>query len=121
MIIAIVVANCIACESLWKNMFESRKKPELLSHRHRHHAVIPAGYHLAKWLVLSYKQSANNVRENRIFNYHLSKIQIRCEHTIGYLKGQFRSMKELRVRIRGEDDLTFATAWINTCIVLHAI
>ena len=35
------------------------------------------------------------------------------------MKGQFQSLKELRVRIRNAKDLTFATAWINACIVLH--
>lgn len=78
------------------------------------------GYHLAKWLILPYKQPANNLRENRTFNFHLSTIRIRCEHTIGYLKGRFQSLKELRVRIRNAKDLAYATAWINTCIILHA-
>lgn len=78
-----------------------------------------SGFHLIKWLILPYKQPANRTRENQTFNYHLSKIRIRCEHTIGYLKGRFQSLKELRVRIRSAEDLAFATAWINACIVLH--
>ena len=48
-----------------------------------------SGYHLTKWLILPYKQPANQTKENETFNYHLSKICIQCEHKIGYLKGQF--------------------------------
>ena len=36
------------------------------------------------------------------------------------MKGQFQSLKELKVRIRNAKDLAFATAWINACIVLYA-
>ena len=79
-----------------------------------------SGYHLTKWLILPYKQPANQIRENRTFNYHLSKICIQCEHTIGYLKSRFQSLKELRVRIKNAEDLAFAIAWINACIMLHA-
>ena len=39
---------------------------------------------------------------------------------IGYLKGQFQSLKELKVRIKNAEDLAFITAWINVYIVLYA-
>lgn len=78
------------------------------------------GYHLTKWLILPYEQPADQVNDNRVFNHHLSKIRIPCEQTIGYLRGRFQSLKELRIRIRKEKDLDYAVAWINTCIVLHA-
>ena len=39
---------------------------------------------------------------------------------MGYLRGRFQSLKELRIRIRNAKDLDYAVAWINACIVLHA-
>jgi hypothetical protein len=79
-----------------------------------------AGYYLYDWLILPYKAPDNLIRRNKTFNYHLSQLRIRSEHTIGYLKGRFQSLKELRVSIQGPEDIAFATAWVNACIILHA-
>ena len=37
--------------------------------------------------------------ENRVFNNQVSMVRIRSEHAIGYLKGQFQSLKGSRVKI----------------------
>ena len=42
------------------------------------------------------------------------------EHTIGYLKGCFQSLKKLRFQVLNSQDLTYVTLWINTCIIIHA-
>lgn len=60
------------------------------------------------------------MKENRSFNYHLSRIRIRSEHGIGYLKGRFQSLKKLRIQILNPQDLAYATLWNNSCIILHA-
>jgi hypothetical protein len=78
------------------------------------------GYPLYEWLIIPYKIPLSNIPDNKTFNYHLSAIRILCEHTIGYLKGRFQSMKELRVQIKNQNDFKYAIAWINTCIALHA-
>lgn len=78
------------------------------------------GYPLCKWLMIPYKLPISLLKENRAFNFHLSRIRIRSEHAIGYLKGRFQSLKELRIQIFNPQDLTYATLWINSCIILHA-
>ena len=62
----------------------------------------------------------NRTKENRDFNYALSRVRIRSEYAIGYLKGRFQSLKELRVRINNRKDMRFASCWIQVCIILHA-
>jgi hypothetical protein len=47
-------------------------------------------------------------------------IRIRSEHAIGFLKGRFASLKNLRVNIKNERLHKFATYWIASCIGLHA-
>ena len=51
---------------------------------------------------------------------HVSHIRIRSEHAIGFLKGQFQSLKELRVKITNQKSHKFATYWIAACIGVHA-
>jgi DDE superfamily endonuclease len=58
--------------------------------------------------------------ENTTYNYHVSKVRIRSEHCVGFLKGRWSSLKDLRLRIDNEKDLRYATLWITTCIHLHA-
>lgn len=79
-----------------------------------------AGYPLRTWCIIPYKGPLSSVRENREFNFALSKIRIRSEHAIGYLKGRFQSLKELRIRINSPEDVTYASCWIQSCIILHA-
>lgn len=78
------------------------------------------GDKLYDWLIIPYKAPANSHPDAATFNFNLSKLRIRSEHAIGYLKGRFQSLKELRVLIQTPEDLAFATQWINTCIILHA-
>ncbi len=75
---------------------------------------------MEKWLIIPYKSPATSLKPNCTFNFHLSRISIRSEHTIGYPKGRFQSFKELRFQILNAQDLAYVTLWINTCIILHA-
>ncbi len=54
------------------------------------------------------------------FNNHVSMLRIRSEHAIGYLKGRFQSMKNLRINIRDEATHKIATYWILGCIAVHS-
>ena len=78
------------------------------------------GFPIETWCMIPYKKPLSEIRENRIFNLNLSRIRIKSEHAIGYLKGRFQSLKELRIQIHGPEDVTFAMAWVNACIVLHS-
>lgn len=79
-----------------------------------------AGYPLNKWLIIPYKRPDSERRDNRIFNTPLSRIRIKSEHAIGYLKGRWQSLKSLRIQINNKKDVTYAMAWVNACIILHA-
>jgi hypothetical protein len=46
-------------------------------------------------------------------------VRIRSEHAIGYLKGRFQSLKNLRVRIVDKKSHQYATYWIAACIAVH--
>jgi len=57
--------------------------------------------------------------DQRIFNYHISKIRIRVEHAIGLLKGRFQSLKELRIQITYRKHHMCVLIWLRGCIILH--
>jgi hypothetical protein len=59
--------------------------------------------------------------DNEFFNTSLSKARVSVEHCIGILKGKFQSLRGLRLAIRDEGDLTRASLWIRSCVVLHNI
>ena len=78
------------------------------------------GYKLQKWCMIPYKRPHSLLQDNKDFNYHLSKIRIKSEHAIGYLKGRFQLLKKLRLNITTKNDVVYLTGWINACIILHS-
>lgn len=48
-------------------------------------------------------------------------VRIRSEHAIGFLKGRFKSLKGLRVKIIDERTHKFATYWVIACIAVHSM
>lgn len=81
---------------------------------------LDVGYPLQTWCMIPYKRPLTSVQKNRQFNFALSRIRIRSEHAIGYLKGRFQSLKELHIQINSPKDVMFASCWIQSCIILHA-
>ena len=75
---------------------------------------------ISAWVVAPYKKPKRDLPDNEVFNSHVSQVCIRSEHAIGYLKGQFQSLKELCVKIKNQKSHKFATYWIACCIGLHA-
>jgi DDE superfamily endonuclease len=73
---------------------------------------------ISAWVVAPYKKPECNLPDNEVFNNHVSQVRIQLEHAIGYLKGQFQSLKELRVKITNQKSHKFVT-WIACCIGLH--
>ncbi|KLO05016.1 hypothetical protein SCHPADRAFT_911304 [Schizopora paradoxa] len=47
-------------------------------------------------------------------------LRIRSEHAIGFLKGRFQSLKNLRINIRDESSHKFATYWVLACTAVHS-
>ena len=67
-----------------------------------------------------YKKPESDLPDNGIYNNHVSMLRIRSEHAIGFLKGRFQSLKDLRVMIKDENSHKFATYWIVACIGIHS-
>lgn len=47
-------------------------------------------------------------------------MRIQSEHSVGFLKGRWPSLRGLCVAINDEDHIKYATLWIISCILLHA-
>ena len=47
-------------------------------------------------------------------------LRIRSEHAIGFLKGRFQSLRDLRVLIRDEKTHKSAVYWVVACIAIHS-
>ena len=58
--------------------------------------------------------------ENDAFNTQVSKLHIQSEHAIGFLKGRFHLLKNLRVNICDKNSHILATYWAAACIGLHS-
>jgi hypothetical protein len=73
------------------------------------------------WCVPPFKKPPGGqlTRLQRYFNYHLSRLRVRSEHTIGLLKRRFQSLEEIRIKIADESDHKWVMVWILTCMILH--
>lgn len=71
-------------------------------------------------MVSPYKKPHSLQPGNEEFNNHISMVRIRSEHTIGFLKGRFQSLKGLRVSIKDSSTHKFATYWVAACIGVHS-
>ncbi|KJA17757.1 hypothetical protein HYPSUDRAFT_146140 [Hypholoma sublateritium FD-334 SS-4] len=72
------------------------------------------------WIAAPYKAPERNDPDNALFNNHVSILRIRSEHAIGYLKGRFQSLKNLRVHIKDRSSHVLATYWVAACIGIHS-
>jgi hypothetical protein len=70
---------------------------------------------IEEWLVAPYKKPQRDLPDNNEFNNHLSMVRIRSEHCIGFAKGRFPSLKDLRISIKNEKTHKFATLWGVAC------
>lgn len=66
-----------------------------------------------------YKMPARELPDNENFNNHVSMVCICMEHAIGFLKGQFQSLRGLHGHITDERSHKFATLWVLACIAVH--
>jgi hypothetical protein len=77
-------------------------------------------YKLDDRLTAPYKKPESLEDDNETFNNHVSILRIRSEHSIGFLKGRFHSLKHLRVNISDEASHKIATYWVSACIGIHS-
>lgn len=80
-----------------------------------------SAYSPSTWCVPPFKKPPGGqlTRLQRHFNYHLSRLRVRSEHTIGLLKRRFQSLNEIRIRINNESDHKWVMVWMLTCMILH--
>lgn len=55
-----------------------------------------------------YRKPQSNQRDNKKFNYQLSRIRVDIEHAFGMLKGRWYSLNGLRIRISDQKRYKFA-------------
>jgi hypothetical protein len=79
-----------------------------------------SGYPIEPWLITPYTMPASAENDNKMFNYYFSRIRVGSEHAIGYLKGRFQSLNELRISVRSKNDMDILAIWVHVCITLHA-
>jgi hypothetical protein len=72
------------------------------------------------WIVSPYKKPERDLPDNEEFNKHVSRVRIRSEHAIGFLKGRFHSLKNLRLNITDKKTHILATYWVAACIGVHS-
>ena len=80
-----------------------------------------SAYALDSWCITPYKKPLAALPENKTFNYHLSRVRVKSEHAMGYIKGRFSSLRGLRQQIGDALDHKRALAWVKTCIVIHTL
>jgi hypothetical protein len=79
-----------------------------------------SAYPVDVWIVSPYKKPERDLPDNEEFNKHVSRVRIRSEHAIGFLKGRFHSLKNLRLKIRDKKSHILATFWVAACIAVHS-
>ena len=83
--------------------------------------LADAAYGVTKTCVPPYKLPASKRPDNASFNFYLACSRARNEHTIRILKGRWQSLKELRHRLRDDDNMENLCLWVVSCCVLHNI
>ncbi|CDU23334.1 uncharacterized protein SPSC_01963 [Sporisorium scitamineum] len=81
---------------------------------------VDAGYGYSSYTVGPYgHKNSEKSRDLKHFNYMLSRIRIRAEHGIGYLKGRFQCLSGYRGNLYREYDHRQAALAIQACIIAH--
>ncbi|ODN74656.1 hypothetical protein L202_06996 [Cryptococcus amylolentus CBS 6039] len=63
---------------------------------------------------------AGAARDHKVFNDHVKKVRVRIEHTIGYWKARFQSIKLLSLQVKSSDHHVLnMSVWIVVTALLH--
>ena len=71
-------------------------------------------YPLLPWLMKPYTATGPLTREQRRFNYQLSRARVVVECAFGRLKGRWRSLMK-----RNDTDVSFMPTLVSACCILH--
>ena len=92
----------------WKEQIDGKDVPLII--------LGDPAYPLLPWLMKAYPNNGHLTREQKRFNYRLSKARVVVEHGYGRLKGRWRCLlKRLDVDVRDVPEL------VTACCVLHNI
>jgi hypothetical protein len=57
--------------------------------------------------------------QKNAFNERLSRPRVKCEHCIGLLKGRFPWLKNIRILIKGTEDLRAILRFVQCAVIIH--
>ncbi|KAF7372339.1 DDE Tnp4 domain-containing protein [Mycena venus] len=97
------------------------KEHDTLFKRDREWLWADSAYGLDWWCVTPYKRPASLQANNKTFNYHFSRVRVKSEHSVGYIKGRFASFRGLRQQIDDSIAHERALAWVKACLVIHTL
>lgn len=95
---------------------------ERLQHLHysgKQYGLGDSAFAPSRRLVPPYKRPLSLISENAQFNGLLASLRIYSEHTIGILKGRWKSLTGLRILLRKRENLVKVCNHIVACCVLH--
>lgn len=79
-----------------------------------------SAYALSETIVVPFRRNAAGLSNyQKKFNRHISSERVKVEHTIGILKGRFKSLTDLRIMVNGKRGHKRACEWVHACAVLH--
>ncbi|KAF8231143.1 hypothetical protein L208DRAFT_1153540, partial [Tricholoma matsutake] len=89
-----------------------------------HHNLMESGewvwadsaYPVNVWIVLPYKKPEHDLPDNEEINKQVSRVCIRSEHAIGFLK----ALKNLCLNISNKRTHILETYWVAACIGVHS-
>lgn len=81
--------------------------------------LADAGYGGSSWVLTPYRQPLSLIDRNMRFNELFSSARVLIEHVNGILKSRFSSLRELRIQIKEQKDLSQVNKWILVCCILH--
>ncbi|MBW0511772.1 hypothetical protein O181_051487 [Austropuccinia psidii MF-1] len=71
------------------------------------------------WIVPANKGVVAQNEDNGTFNYCLAKARVWIKHSIGILKGQWFSLREMRNQMRDAHEIEYFVSWVISCTILH--
>ncbi|SPO27686.1 uncharacterized protein UTRI_10164 [Ustilago trichophora] len=81
---------------------------------------VDSGFGYSSYSVSPYGNTfANQSRDIRFFNFSMSRIRVRAEHGIAYLKNRFQCLMGYRGNLYREEDHQKAAYAIQACIIAH--
>lgn len=84
--------------------------------------LADSGYEASQHVVPAYKRLRNQPRlppEEEAFNYALSRVRVRVEHTFGLMKERFKSLEGMRILLRTDVDQSRSRLWVICVAILH--